>query len=618
MKIGLEIHFQLRGNKLFCACSTEGGESPSSFRRKLTPVMGEMGMVDNAVEYENIRNREFLYHVSSNSCLVERDEEPPHPVNQEALNTAIAISEALNCKILDYASFMRKIVIDGSNTSGFQRTGIIGMDGYINTSKGQVRISTITLEEDACRKISEKHGTAEYSLDRLGVPLIEISTEPDIVDPAHALETAKAIGHFVMSMNNFRGEVDSIRQDVNFSMGFGRVEIKGVSKLSFIKDTLDYEIKRQKSLSDISSKFSGRPPKIKDFIDITDIFRNTDSSMIKRGIASGKAVMCARLPKCNHLMKYGDYRLGRELADIAKNLGIGGMMHSDEFPGYGLTEEEVNRIYSSAGKTKDDAVIVVIADRSSIVALTPLLNERIDKIIKLNLEETRAATQSGETRYLRPLAGRERMYPETDIPLIQITGERMKSIKYMVPKSLDEIKNELIDEFKLSQVEAEAIINNNLLSLFMVLSKDFEQPTLLSRILLQIIPEFEKKRGKKLTQEEIKDILGVSINGRNVHSDAGIKSILGIANRKKWDRNTLELALSLYMLKNVPLSELEVRNELNPLNEEDIKRILNELKAEGGLTEKNVIVLFRKQTDRSFDPKVVIEIFREMKKADQV
>ena len=194
----------------------------------------------------------------------------------------------------------------------------------------------------------------------------------------------------------------------------------------------------------------------------------------------------------------------------------------------------------------------------------------------------------------------------------------MKSIKYMVPKSLDEIKNELIDEFKLSQVEAEAIINNNLLSLFMVLSKDFEQPTLLSRILLQIIPEFEKKRGKKLTQEEIKDILGVSINGRNVHSDAGIKSILGIANRKKWDRNTLELALSLYMLKNVPLSELEVRNELNPLNEEDIKRILNELKAEGGLTEKNVIVLFRKQTDRSFDPKVVIEIFREMKKADQV
>ena len=401
-------------------------------------------------------------------------------------------------------------------------------------------------------------------------------------------------------------------------MGFGRVEIKGVSKLSFIKDTLDYEIKRQKSLSDISRRFSGQSPRIRNFIDITDTFLNTDSSMIKMGIASGKSVMCARLPKCNHLMKYGDYRLGRELADIAKNLGIGGMMHSDEFPGYGLTEEEVNRIYSSAGKTEDDAVIVVIADRSSIKALTPLLNERIDKIINMNLEETRAATQSGETRYLRPLAGRERMYPETDIPLIQITGERMESIKYMVPKSLDEIKNELIEEFKLSQVEAEAIINNNLLSLFMFLAKDFKQPTLLSRILLQIIPEFEKKRGKKLTQEEIKDILGVSINGRNVHRDDGIKSILGIANRKRWDRNTLELALSLYMLKNVPLSVLEVSHELNPLHEEDIKRILNELRAEGGVTEKNLIVLFRKQTDRSFDPKVVIEIFREMKKADQV
>jgi glutamyl-tRNA(Gln) amidotransferase subunit E len=406
MKIGLEIHFQLRGNKLFCPCSTERTESGSVFERRLTPVMGEMGMVDNAVEYENTRNREFLYHTSSNSCLVEKDEEPPHPVNAVALNTAIAISEALNCKILDYASFMRKIVIDGSNTSGFQRTGIIGMDGHIQTSRGPVRISTITLEEDACRKISEKHGIADYSLDRLGIPLIEISTEPDIVDPDHALETAKAIGHFVMSMGNFRGEVDSIRQDVNFSMGFGRVEIKGVSKLSFIKDTLDYEIKRQESLSEISGIFHGKSPDIGDFIDITDIFVNTGSSMVKRAIISGKSVMCARLQGCNHLMKYGNYRLGRELADVAKNMGIGGLMHSDEFPAYGLTGEELNKIYSAAGKMDEDAVIVVIADKPSIESLMPLLRERMNKIMELDLAETRAATQSGETRYLRPLAGK--------------------------------------------------------------------------------------------------------------------------------------------------------------------------------------------------------------------
>ena len=614
MKIGLEIHFQLKGNKLFCSCSTEGTESGSSFRRKLTPVMGEMGKVDNAVEYENIRNREFLYHVSTNSCLVEKDEEPPHPVNIEALNTAIAISEALNCKILDYASFMRKIVIDGSNTSGFQRTGIIGMDGYIETSKGPVRISTITLEEDACRKISEKHGRAEYSLDRLGIPLIEISTEPDIADPDHALETAKAIGHFVMSMNNFRREVDSIRQDVNFSMGFGRVEIKGVSKLSFIKDTLDYEIKRQKALNEISGKFSGESPELGEFIDISDIFTNTGSSMIKKAIASGKSVMCARLPGCNHLMKYGNYRLGRELADVAKNIGIGGLMHSDEFPAYGLTDDELNKIYQSAGKMDNDAVIVVIADKPSFQILRPLLIERMDKIMKLDLAETRAATPSGETRYLRPLAGKERMYPETDIPLIQITEDHIENIKDMVPKSIDEIKSELVEKYKLSYVEAESLINTNMLSTFLSIVKDFNYPSTVSRILLQIIPEFEKKRDKKLTPDEKADILGVALSQGNSYSrNDTVISILGIAKRKHWDRSTLEMAISLYMLDNIPLSELETRQELIPLTEEEIRKVITELVSSADISEKNIIVLFRKKTVRAFDPKVVIKIFRELK-----
>ncbi len=615
MKIGLEIHFQLKGNKLFCLCSTEGKDSDSTFQRKLTPVMGEMGKVDNAVEYENIRNREFLYHISSNSCLVEKDEEPPHPVNEDALKTAIAISEALNCKILDYASFMRKIVIDGSNTSGFQRTGIIGMDGFIKTSRGNVRISTITLEEDACRKISEKHGKAEYSLDRLGIPLIEISTEPDIVDPEHALETAKSIGHFVISMKNFRGDVDSIRQDVNFSMGFGRVEIKGVSKLSFIKDTLNYEIKRQQSLREISDKFSGKSPEIGNFIDITNIFKNTASSMIKRSIASGESVMCARLPGCNHLMKYRNYRLGRELADVAKNMGIGGLMHSDEFPAYGLTDEELKKIYASAGKLDEDAVIVVIADKSSITNLRNLLNERMSKIMKMDLEETRAATPSGETRYLRPLAGRERMYPETDIPVIEITESLLENVKDMVPKSIDEIKTELTKNFKLSQVEAESIINNNIFSLFISLVQGFSNPSLLSRVLLQVIPELEKKRGAKLTGEQIRDILGVSVSQENPYSrDDRIKSILGMARRNNWDRNTLELALSLYMLDNISVSELENREELIPLKDDEIMQIIKELIDDGAVNEKNLIVMFRSKTNHSFDPKVVIRLFREIKK----
>jgi len=613
MKIGLEIHFQLGGNKLFCSCSTEGTELNESFTRKLTPVMGELGKLDTAVEYETIRNRNFLYRVSSNSCLVEKDEEPPHPVNPDALKTAIAISKALHCKVLDYTSFMRKIVVDGSNTSGFQRTGIVGMDGYVQTSRGNVRVSTITLEEDACRKLSEKEGVVEYSLDRLGIPLIEISTEPDIIDPDHALETAKAIGHYVMSMQNFRGEVDSIRQDVNFSMGFGRVEIKGVSKLSFIKDTIEYEIKRQSSLEAISRMLAEKPHGIGDFIDITGMFTNTDSSMIKKSIASGKSVMCARVSGCNGLMKHGNYKLGREFADVAKNMGLGGLMHSDEFPAYGLSDEELHSIYSTAGKGDNDAVIVVLGEKSRIEKLKPLLDERFDKILKMQLEETRSATPSGETRYLRPLAGKERMYPETDIPAVKITEAIMESIEKLVPKSLEETMNELTKKFKLSQVEAESLINNNLLSLFKALAGNFDNPHILSRILLQTIPELENKKGKKLSQVQMVDIFGNQyLEARQLPQYHNTDSILELSRREKWDRNTFETALSLYIIDNIPVSELEKREELKMLNDNEIKKILDELVKDGNVTQKNVIPLFRGKTKQSFNPSDVIKIFVTM------
>ncbi|WP_337860077.1 Glu-tRNA(Gln) amidotransferase subunit GatE [Ferroplasma sp.] len=615
MKIGLEIHFQLKGNKLFCSCSTEGADISNSFSRKLTPVMGEMGKMDTAVAYETIRNRNFKYTVSSNACLVEMDEEPPHPVNDDALKTSIAISEALHCKVMDYASFMRKIVVDGSNTSGFQRTGIIGMDGYVSTPKGNVRVSTITLEEDACRKISEKNDSVEYSLDRLGIPLIEISTEPDIIDPDHALETARNIGHYVMSMQNFRGEVDSIRQDVNFSMGFGRVEIKGVSKLSFIKDTIEYEIARQTSLKEISGILADKNPVIGDFKDITEIFANTESGMIKKAISSGKSVMCARVSHCNKLMKHGNYKLGREFADVAKNMGIGGLMHSDEFPAYGISSEELEKLYLISEKNNDDAVIVVLSDKLTVSKLKPLLDERLDKILKMQLEETRAATANGETRYLRPLAGKERMYPETDIPVTQLTEAVIESTLAIIPKSLAETIGELTGNYGLSSVESEALINNNLLSAFKSIINYFNNAHLLARVLLQTIPEMEKRIGRKLNDREMEDLLGKQYKNQNGTGKEGTsKSILQVAEKKGWNKDALEKAISLYLLEKVPLDQLENYGELNMLNDEQIRKIIGEIMEQENVNEKNLIFIFRKYTKSSFNPAEVIKIFGEIQK----
>ncbi len=594
MKIGLEIHFQLKGNKLFCSCSTEGEKTDFIIERKMTPVMSELGKIDNAVKYEQMRDRTFVYYSSDNSCLVEKDEEPPHDVDYEALKTAVVLSMALHCKIVDYVSFMRKIVIDGSNTSGFQRTGVIGMDGYIKTSKGNVRISAVTLEEDAARKIREDIDRAEYSLDRLGIPLVEISTEPDIIDQEHALETAKAIGYLVMSTYKFRGEVDSIRQDVNFSMGYGRVEIKGVSRLSFIRDTIDYEVTRQMSLKEISDILKIKGSEISDFNDITYLFKNTESSMIKKAIKTGKSVFSAMITNVNHLMKYGNYHLGKEFADVARNMGIGGMMHSDEFPGYGISDDELNSVYKLLSRGDNDSIIIVLTYKNNIGALAGLLRLRLNKIINMDLAETRAATEKGETKYLRPLPGRERMYPETDIPLFEINKSLLDEANNLIPETMEEAKLNLNNKYKLSTVESDAVINNSLYSTFVKLIKIYNEPKTVARLLLQTVPELEKKYNSKIGNENL------------------IK-ILNIAKNNGWDRSNIEKALEIFTVKKININELIKMDELKSLSDEEIREIINKLIINNSINEKNIIPSFKKETNSTFNAKKVIEMYKKLK-----
>ena len=236
--IGLEVHMQIRTGKLFCRCGTEGKENGLSIIRDLKTTSGEAGIVDESAMSEESKKRRNLYLVTDNSCLLELDEQPPETMSNEALSVAMAMAKSFNSSILDRISVMRKIVIDGSNTGGFQRTSIISFGGEIQGKNAVSAISSICLEEDSCRKIEEKDNTVTYSLERLGIPLIEISTKPDLKTPEEAMEIAREIGNRIIVMGMLRKGADSIRQDVNFSMGYGRVEIKGVSKLSEIRDIL--------------------------------------------------------------------------------------------------------------------------------------------------------------------------------------------------------------------------------------------------------------------------------------------------------------------------------------------------------------------------------------------
>jgi len=258
LKIGLEIHQQLDGNKLFCSCPCiiKDGKPDFKIKRYLRASASELGKVDQAALYELQKGKYFIYEGYNNvNCLVELDESPPEELNKKALEIGLQVSLLLNAKILDQIQFMRKVVIDGSNVSGFQRTALIAINGYIDTSEGKISIPAICLEEEAAKKLEDTNEFRRYNISRLGIPLIEIATGPDIKSPEGAKEAAEKIGMVLRSVDGVKRGLGTIRQDINLSIkGHSRVEIKGFQDLKSIPKIVEYEIQRQLSSKEKKSE----------------------------------------------------------------------------------------------------------------------------------------------------------------------------------------------------------------------------------------------------------------------------------------------------------------------------------------------------------------------------
>ncbi len=261
LKIGLEIHQQLAGKKLFCACPAviKDGPPDVTFTRQLRASASELGDVDVAARFEELKKKYFVYEAyHAVNCLVDLDESPPEAVNADALQVALQVAVLLHAQIVDGVCFMRKVVIDGSNVSGFQRTAVIGMNGYLETSLGTVSISSVALEEEAAKKEAATAEYAKYNISRLGIPLIEIATGPEIKTPEHAKEVAGLIGMVLRSVPGVKTGLGSIRQDVNLSIrGHPRVEIKGFQDLRSIPKVVEYEMQRQQDMMRKGEKVVG-------------------------------------------------------------------------------------------------------------------------------------------------------------------------------------------------------------------------------------------------------------------------------------------------------------------------------------------------------------------------
>ncbi len=249
LKCGIEIHRQIDTHKLFCHCNSELREGNPDFivKRELRAALSETGERDTVAEFEMAKGKYVVYEgFHENSCLIELDEEPIGLINQDALKAVLQVCKLLEMKVVDQIHIMRKQVLDYSNTSSFQRTALVGVDGCAETKEGKVGIQSVCIEEDAARKMKEDKEHVVYRLDRLGIPLIEIATAPDMKTPEQVREVAAHLGMILKSTGKFKPGIGTIRQDLNVSIhGHPRVEIKGVQDLRMISLLVENEVARQ-------------------------------------------------------------------------------------------------------------------------------------------------------------------------------------------------------------------------------------------------------------------------------------------------------------------------------------------------------------------------------------
>jgi glutamyl-tRNA(Gln) amidotransferase subunit E len=499
LKVGLEIHQQLNTQrKLFCHCPTElQTDSPKyEIKRDLRPSFSEKGKIDQAALAEVKKGFSFVYQGYDTTCLVELDEEPPHPISTEAVDIGIEVALLLNAHIVDEIHTMRKIVIDGSNTSGFQRTVLLATSGILEIEGNTYGIPSICLEEDAARIVETRGDKKVYRLDRLGIPLIEIATDPDIRSPEEARDIALAVGQVLRATKKVKRGLGTIREDLNISVREGaRCEIKGVQGLDLIPVYIEQEAERQLNLIKIKNELVERGASVRDEVyDVSSCFEGTNAKIIKNVLKKKGCVLAVVLPGFSGLVGIEiqpGRRLGTEFSDRAKIVGVGGIFHSDELPGYGITEKEVTAIEKVVNKTEKDA-FVLVADQKEIAenALHEVII-RAKEALHGVPEETRQPLPDGNTRYARPLPGAERMYPETDIPSLVIDAEHIEKITEILPE-LPHVKRErFITEYRLTPQHATKILHSGYEDLFEESQEYGLKPTLFIKV-IDILKNLER------------------------------------------------------------------------------------------------------------------------------
>jgi len=532
LKVGIEVHQQLdTRTKLFCSCKPAlfKGEPEITFLRRLRPTQSELGQIDPAAFFEFQKGVQILYEADhETACLVEMDEEPPHELNREAVEIALTVALMIGARPVDEIHVMRKTVIDGSNTTGFQRTCIIAFGGRVKADGKEVPIQQICLEEDAARKMGQEGSTIRYRIDRLGIPLIEITTAPVLHSPEEVRKAALAIGRILRATGRVRRGLGTIRQDLNISIAGGALtEVKGVQELEILPKVVEYEVQRQLNLLKIRDELKRRGVRKEDiqekFVDVSEVFRNTKCRVIRKALKRGGVVMAVRLPKFAGLLGMElapGMRLGSELADIARFWGrVGGIFHTDEMPGYGISAEEVERLRNVVGAEAQDAVVFVAEMRENAIDALRAVVGRAREALDGVPEETRAANPDGTTRYMRPRPGAARMYPETDVPPIQITEDYLQALRERLPELPESRMRRLMEQYGLNEKLARQILDSEYADLFEEIAQTMKVPPTVVAVTLTETLKALRRDGvnvERLVDQQLRELFHLIEEGKTV------------------------------------------------------------------------------------------------------
>lgn len=558
-RAGIEIHQQLDTKyKLFCRCSSPQPPYDDSYQfeiyRTLRPALSELGEIDPSIMMEYKSKKEIIYRINRESvCLYELDQSPPFEINQYALDIVISYCLKFRARIVDEIYICRKYHLDGSIPSGYQRTAMVGIDGEYCLKGKKIRLPEITIEEDAAREIFDSFHQRAYYLDRLGVPLIEIVTEPAFNSPTELKEFAEAIRNEFLVAGNVRQGSGTLRMDLNISIdGSHRCEIKGVDKISRIPILAYNETRRQWSLLRLRDELHSRnitPENFKyEVYELSSILKHTSFYPIQKALGNGGMVYCIKLPNWGGLLKWPTQRYVSFSQEISERVRViacltdtPNIIVSDIIDNT-ISQQEIDKTKKFIGVSKYDGFVIVWGSPDDVQTAIEEIKIRAFEATVGVPAESRRALPSGATGFERILPGSQRMYPDTDLPYITISKDRVAGLSLLPKENYSERVRWCVQVGFPKNLVHRIATSSRFYLIRELVDKHQISANLLARVFIEFFSSLKKKnyKTKNLSNDRLKEILLMYKNGEIIRD--GIFKAIEYALKGKWNEIPTNLA----------------------------------------------------------------------------